>query len=83
MFNALAQTGAEYVARFQALGARLFRIEFLDESPEVVARTIGMYRRLLAGEIGGAALVRELKLQHQLGVTRGSLDKGERPTTVL
>ena len=83
VFNALAQTGAEYVAQFQALGARRFRIEFLDESPEVVARTIGMYRRLLAGEIGGAALVRELKLQHQLGVTRGSLDKGERPTTVL
>ncbi len=83
VFNAVAQTGAEYVAQFQALGARRFRIEFLDERAEVVTRTIGMYRRLLAGATSGAALVRELKLQHQLGVTRGSLDKGERPTTVL
>jgi putative protease len=46
-------------------------------------RTIGMYRRLLAGEINGAQLWRELKLRHQLGVTRGSLDRDERPITVL
>ena len=30
-----------------------------------------------------AALVRELRLPHQLDVTRGSLDKGERLTTLL
>jgi len=83
VFNGLAQSGAEYVARFQALGAQWFRLEFLDESPEVVTRTIGMYRRLLAGEITGAQLWRELRLRHQLGVTRGSLDQGKRPVTVL
>jgi putative protease len=83
VFNALAQTGAEYVARLLALGARHFRVEFLDEPPGVVARTIGMYQRLLRGEIAGAELWRDLKLRHQLGVTRGSLDKGSRPVTVL
>jgi putative protease len=83
VFNGLAQTGAEYVGRLQALGARHFRLEFLDETPEGVTRTIEMYRRLLAGETTGAQLWRELKLRHQLGVTRGSLDKGERPITVL
>ena len=78
VFHALPQTGAEYVHRLMALGARYFRIEFLDESPEVVTRTIGMYRRLLSGEVTGAQLWRELKLRHQLGVTRGALDRGER-----
>ena len=33
VFNALAQTGAEYVARMLALGVRHFRIEFLNEPP--------------------------------------------------
>ncbi len=83
VFNALAQTGAEYVARLLALGARHFRVEFLDEPPDTVARTIGMYQRLLRGEITGTELWRELKLCHQLGVTRGALDKGSRPVTVL
>jgi putative protease len=83
VYNALAQTGAEYAGRLIALGARWFRIEFLDEPPAAVTRTIARYRQLLAGEITGAQLWRELKLRHQLGVTRGSLDRGERPVTVL
>lgn len=83
VYNALPQTGAEYAARLIALDARWFRIEFLDEPPAVVTRTLARYRQLLAGEITGAHLWRELKLQHQLGVTRGSLDLSERPITVL
>ncbi|MCP5526309.1 MAG: U32 family peptidase [Verrucomicrobiales bacterium] len=83
VFNALAQTGAEYVPRLIELGARHFRIEFLDEPPEVVSRTVARYQALLRGEITGVQLWRELKLRHQLGVTRGSLDKAERPLTVL
>jgi putative protease len=38
-----------------------------------VARTIGKYRQLLAGQITGAELWRELKLFNQLGVTRGQM----------
>lgn len=83
VYNALAQTGAEYASRLVALGARWFRLEFLDEPPDVVTRTLALYRRLLAGELTGAELWRELKLRHQLGVTRGSLDRDERPVTVL
>jgi putative protease len=73
VFNALAQTGAEFVSRMLALGARRFRIEFLKETPEQVAQTIGRYRQLLCGEISGAQLWKELKLLNQLGVTRGSV----------
>jgi putative protease len=75
VFNALAQTGAEYVMRMVELGVRHFRIEFLNETPEQVTRTIGQYRRLLRGEITGTQLWRELKLFNQLGVTRGQIGR--------
>jgi putative protease len=73
LFNAKAQTGAEHVARMIELGARHFRIEFLNESPDEVRQTIAMYRRLLRGEVSGTGLWRELKLRNQLGVTRGQM----------
>ncbi len=73
VFNALAQTGAEYVQRMQALGVRHFRVEFLNETREQVTQTISKYRQLLRGEITGAQLWRELKLLNQLGVTRGQI----------
>jgi U32 family peptidase len=73
VFNALAQTGAEHVARFLAAGARRFRVEFLDETPDQVALTIRRYQQLLRGEMTGAQLWRELKLFNQLGVTRGPM----------
>jgi len=75
VFNAKAQTGAEYVGRLRSLGARHFRVEFVDEAPDQVAQTIGTYRQLLRGEITGTQLWRELKLRQQLGVTRGPMDK--------
>jgi len=65
-----AQTGAEYFTRFLALGARAFRVEFLNETPEELVRTVGAISSLLRGEIIGAAFWREFKLINQLGVTR-------------
>ena len=73
VFNALAQTGAEFVSRMLARGARSFRIEFLNETTGQVEQTIEKYRQLLRGEIEGTQLWRELKLLNQLGVTRGQM----------
>lgn len=75
LFNARAQTGAEHVSRLMALGVRRFRIEFVSETPDEVTRTLAMYRALLRGEISGTELWRELKLQNQLGVTRGTMER--------
>ena len=75
VFNARAQTGAEYVARMIELGVRHFRVEFLNETPEQVTQTLACYRRLLRGEMTGAQLWHELKLMNQLGVTRGQIGK--------
>ncbi len=74
VFNNRAQTGAEYVARLIELGARSFRVEFVNEGADEVARTLARYAQLLRGEITGAELWRELKLLNQLGVTRGQME---------
>ncbi|WP_035987070.1 U32 family peptidase [Leptolyngbya sp. KIOST-1] len=74
VFNGVAQTGAEYAQRLMQAGARHFRLEFLNEGPAEVERAIAQYRQLLAGDISGSQLWRSLKVQSQLGVTRGPLD---------
>ncbi len=74
VFNNRAQTGAEYVARLLELGARHFRVEFVNEPADEVHRTLTRYGQLLRGELSGAELWRELKLLNQLGVTRGQID---------
>ncbi|HRJ48316.1 MAG TPA: U32 family peptidase, partial [Opitutaceae bacterium] len=74
VFNNRAQTGAEYVARLRELGARSFRVEFVNEGAEEVARTLNRYQQLLHGELTGDELWRELKLLNQLGVTRGQME---------
>ncbi|MEH2290543.1 U32 family peptidase [Nostoc sp.] len=73
VFNGTAQTGAEYVQRLIELGLRQFRIEFVNETPEQVSKTIHCYSQLLQGKITGSQVWRELKLQNQLGVTRGPM----------
>lgn len=73
VFNALAQTGAEYASRMSELGVRSFRLEFLNETADQVRHTIRRYRQLLAGEISGPQLWSELRLVNQLGVTRGQI----------
>jgi U32 family peptidase len=72
VFNAKAQTGAEDTQHLIAAGLRYFRIEFVDETPVQVKRTIQAYQKLLQSELTGRQLWRDLKLQNQLGVTRGS-----------
>jgi U32 family peptidase len=75
VFNARAQTGAEFYSQLFELGVRQFRIEFVNETAAEVTTTLNRYQALLRGEITGADLWRELKLQNQLGVTRGQMGK--------
>jgi putative protease len=73
VFNGTAQTGAESIQRLLNIGLRHFRIEFVNETPEQVMQIIQCYQQLLKGELSGAELWRSLKLQNQLGVTRGTM----------
>lgn len=75
VYNAIEQSGAEYLRHFQEHGVRDFRIEFLEETPEKVHEVIDLYQRALLGEISGSQVWRKLKATNQLGVTRGQLVK--------
>ncbi len=73
VFNAVAQSAAEFLPRMQALGLRHFRVELLRESAGEVAPLLERYGRVLAGLEDGRTSWRELRVLNQLGVTRGTL----------
>ncbi|WP_342437375.1 DUF3656 domain-containing protein [Paenibacillus sp. FSL L8-0436] len=73
VYNAVEQSGAEYLNNFRELGVSSFRVEFLEETPEQVAEVISLYSRALRGEISGTQVWKSLKATNQLGVTRGQL----------
>jgi putative protease len=73
VYNAVDQSGAEYLSNFMDLGVRSYRVEFLEESPEKVHEVLSLYRRALRGEISGTQVWKSLKATNQLGVTRGQL----------
>ena len=74
LYNATAQSAAEYLPRFINLGTKHLRVEFLNDTPNSVLRTIGLYRDLLAGRCDAAKLWRELRATSKYGVTRGALN---------
>ena len=73
VFNARAQTGAEFADALLGAGVRHFRIDVLDEPPRDLDILVQRYRDLLEGRLQGESLWKELKLVNQLGVTRGTL----------
>jgi putative protease len=73
LYNAVPQSAAEHLPRLAARGARHLRVEFLDDTPEEVARTLDLYRESLAGRRDARTLWRELKATSRYGVTRGPL----------
>jgi putative protease len=75
VYNAIEQSGAEYLRGFIELGAGTFRVEFLEEPAEKVAEVIRLYTDAIRGKIGGTEVWRTLKAINQLGVTRGQLVK--------
>jgi putative protease len=75
VYNAIDQSGAEYLGEFMELGVGSYRVEFLEEEPERVKEVIDLYRKALRGEVSGTHVWRTLKATNQLGVTRGQLTK--------
>ncbi|ULL19413.1 U32 family peptidase [Paenibacillus sp. H1-7] len=75
VYNAIEQSGAEYVSNFLELGVSTFRVEFLEETPDKVLEVIDLYQRALQGRISGTQVWKTLKATNQLGVTRGQLVK--------
>ena len=73
LYNAVPQTAAEYLPRLIARGASHLRVEFLDDTPANVTRTLTLYHEAINGRREPKTLWRDLKATGKYGVTRGSL----------
>ena len=71
VYHAKAQSGAEFLQKFLAAGARHYRVELLEEDAERSRQLLQAYRQMLAG--GSADLLAPLNVVRQLGVTSGTL----------
>lgn len=74
VFNAAAQSAAEFVPRMKELGMEYFRVELLREDGEQTRLILERYARVLAGLEDGQTACQRLRVLNQLGVTRGTLD---------
>ncbi|MFC4601613.1 DUF3656 domain-containing U32 family peptidase [Cohnella hongkongensis] len=75
VYNAIEQSGSEYLDLFMELGVRSYRVEFLEENADKVHEVLTLYRAAIDGRISGTEVWRKLKAINQLGVTRGQLVK--------
>ena len=79
VFNAAAQSGADYLAQLVAAGCGSLRLEFVDEPADLVAPLLQGYADVAAGRRSAASLLEWLKALpdsngRAQGVTRGSLE---------
>ncbi len=75
VFNAIEQSGAEYISQFLNVGVNHYRVEFLEENAKKVKEVLALYREALLGKRSGTSVWKTLKATNQLGVTRGQLVK--------
>lgn len=75
LFNAHAQSGAQFVQRMIQRGVRHFRVEFLREASQHVAPMLDCYARLLAGLADGEETWRRIGSLCPARITRGTLDQ--------
>ncbi|KAA1262058.1 putative protease YhbU precursor [Rubripirellula obstinata] len=83
LYNATAQSGAEITSDLVSAGVRWFRVELLEEKASDAKRTIELYQRLIAGQIGGHEVWKQLDASNRVGVTRGTLETKRNPLAIL
>ncbi len=84
LFNAQAQSGAEIVKDLLQLGVSNFRVELLrDADATETGQLVGLYQRLIAGQLSGTEVWKTLRADNRLGVTRGTLDGPKNPLAIL
>ncbi|HVT89234.1 MAG TPA: DUF3656 domain-containing protein [Tepidisphaeraceae bacterium] len=75
VFNAQAQSGAEFIPKMRDLGIAHFRVELLRESANDVAPLLDRYADIIAGRTNPQVAMRSLRVLNQLGVTSGTLER--------
>lgn len=74
VYNAKAQSASEHLSRLKELGVRWFRVELLDQGATDTRALVEGYSLVLAGQESGSGLWRRLRVDHRLGLTRGTLN---------
>lgn len=74
LFHAKPQSGINYLKSFYDAGARVFRIELLNENALQTQTILRAYNEITKSNLSDAsALIRRLNVVKQLGVTNGTL----------
>jgi putative protease len=74
VYHARAQSGADFIRSFADAGARVFRVELLEEDAVKTRAILHGYRELIDGTAADpSALFHRLNVVKQLGVTSGTL----------
>lgn len=74
VYNSRAQSASEQIGRLMGLGVRWFRVELLDQGPEETTSLVEGYISVLRGAESGTSLWQRLRLDHKIGLTRGTLN---------
>ncbi len=67
VFNAIEQSGAEYISHFLNVGVNHYRVEFLEKNAKKVKEVLALYREALHGKRSGTSIWKTLKATNQLG----------------
>lgn len=74
VYNAVAQSGVEYLPQLLTLGVRAFRLDLVNETRAEAAEAMRLYHAASSGAVSPGEVWRALRATSQLGVTRGTLD---------
>ncbi|MGB7327739.1 MAG: DUF3656 domain-containing protein [Rubripirellula sp.] len=83
LYNATPQSGAEVVGDLIQRGVEWFRVEMLEEDAATTQTTLGVYKKLLSGQVTGREVWQTLNASNRLGVTRGTLETKRNPLAIL
>lgn len=83
LFNSTPQSAADIIPSLVERGIGWFRVELLEESAFETTEVLGLYQRLLCGEVSGAEVWRALSADNRVGVTRGTLEAKKNPLAIL
>jgi len=73
LYNATAQSGAQFLRQLQRSGIGWYRVELLRESAQQMRQILDCYAQLLSGSSTTAQQQRSLEALHRLGITSGTL----------
>lgn len=83
LYNATPQSAADIVTGLIGAGVGWFRVELLEEDALRTELVLRLYRGLLAGEVDGQDVWRQLAADNRVGVTRGTLEAKRNPLAIL